>query len=360
MDNKPIKILLIEDNPGDAHLMKILLTSKYPGSFDIVHAETLDDAFKELDSGTFDVIMSDLGLPDSQGLDTVRSLKQKEVDLPIVVLTSLNDEDIALAAVKEGAQDYMVKGSADSLMFIRSIKYAIERHKLQKEIEAMREEFIATLTHDLKTPIVSMMGFTELVLDPDFGPISDEKVGYVNNIKFSGKILINMINNIVQSSRIEQGQFKIIYDNFSLTKLLDEIKEAFYPLSVMQKVSLEFKCPEDILVYADLNKTRQVFHNLISNAFKFIPENGTISIEVTLKDSLIDITVSDTGKGISKEEQNKIFEKFGQAEGERRGSGLGLYIVKKILEEHDTDIRMESEPGKGTKFFFSLKKGEKE
>lgn len=354
--NEFIKILLIEDNPADARLIDVILREASPSGFNVIRAETLGEALKKLDGEKFDAILSDLGLPDSMGLETVTGLREKKADTPIVVLTSLDDEKTAMEAVHEGAQDYIVKGKVDGGTFARSIKYAIERHKLQKEINDMREEFVATLTHDLKSPLVSIMGFASLITDPNYGDISKDKAGYAGNILYSSKFMLNIINNIIESSRIELGQFNIDKENFELSELLEEIKETFAPRIIMKKIGLNIECLENITVYADINKIRQVFHNLISNAFKFTPEGGAITVSVVQKDGFAEVTVSDTGRGIPEDMREHIFEKFFQAKGERRGSGLGLYITKKILEAHGSGIRLKNRPGEGAKFVFSLHK----
>jgi len=126
---------------------------------------------------------------------------------------------------------------------------------------------------------------------------------------------------------------------------------------MLGQVSLDFSCPRGTWVKADREKIREIFYNLISNALRFTPRDGTIAITATPQKDKVDISVSDTGRGIPEAEQHKVFKKFTQIKGERKGTGIGLYIVKSIVEAHNSAIKFKSTPGEGTTFFFSLEKG---
>lgn len=227
----------------------------------------------------------------------------------------------------------------------------------QKELERMKEEFIATITHDLKSPLSSIIGFTHLIADPSYGEIAPSKLEYIKIIQQSGAILLSLINNILDASRIEAGQMIYTFDDFLLNDLFRELNETFSAQAIQQDIKMVFELPEDLWANADINKMRQVFHNLISNAFRYTPRGGIISIMAKDDGERIHIEVSDTGKGIPESDHHKIFQKFAQIKGERRGTGLGLYIVKTILKGHGSDITFKSAPGIGTTFFFSLPKG---
>lgn len=228
----------------------------------------------------------------------------------------------------------------------------------QWELERMKEEFVATITHDLKSPIAAIMGFTELLADPRFGEISQNKLEYTKAIRQSGSMVLALISNIVDASRIEAGQMLYNYENFPIDEFMIELKQTFESLIMRGKIDLLLSYPEGEWTYADRPKILQVFHNLISNALRYTPNGGTISVNVTGDDNLLRFEVADTGKGIPEADQTRIFEKYQQGKSERRGTGLGLFIVKTILEGHGSSITVESETGKGTRFFFSLRKGE--
>ncbi|MHC9538796.1 MAG: ATP-binding protein [Vulcanimicrobiota bacterium] len=225
------------------------------------------------------------------------------------------------------------------------------------ELLHMKEEFTAAITHDLKSPIAAMMGFTELLIDSRFGDISEKKVEYVKLIQKSNTMLLNLVGNIVDSARIEVGQMNFDFEHLLLDDIIKELRDTFFPLSQKGQLTIDFTCPENTWIYADRTKLLQVFHNLISNSLRYTPKGGTISINAQEEGDRIKIAVRDTGRGIPAEEHGKLFQKFVQIKGGQRGTGLGLYIVKNILKGHESEITFQSEPGKGTSFFFSIAKG---
>lgn len=227
----------------------------------------------------------------------------------------------------------------------------------QLELMHMKEEFTAAITHDLKSPITAIMGFTDLLADPRFGEISEKKIEYAKMIRQSNLMLLNLVGNIIDSARIEVGQMHFSFEDVQLNDMLKELTDTFLPLAEKGGIRIEYSCPEDRWVFADRMKLMQIFHNLISNSLRFTPRGGTISVTAEDAGDRIMFTVSDTGRGIPKEEHGKIFQKFVQLKTGHRGTGLGLYIVKNIITGHDSDITFDSEPGKGTSFFFSIAKG---
>lgn len=229
----------------------------------------------------------------------------------------------------------------------------------QWNLDRMKEGFVAAITHDLKSPLTSIMGFAELLANPKLGEISPDKLEYVKMIRHSGNTLLSLISNIVDASRIEAGQMHYNFENFSLDDFFAELREIFQPQALKNHISLDLSCEENTWVYADRAKLLQVFHNLLSNALRYTPKEGKIWINAKRDKEHIDVEVHDTGKGIRKEEHERIFQRFVQAKGERQGTGLGLFIVKSILEGHSSKIRLESEEWKGAHFFFSIKKGTK-
>ncbi|MGV8121369.1 MAG: ATP-binding protein [Candidatus Xenobiia bacterium LiM19] len=225
------------------------------------------------------------------------------------------------------------------------------------ELMHMKEEFTAAITHDLKSPITAMMGFTELLLDPRFGDISEKKLEYVKLIRQSNNMLMNLVGNIVDSARIEVGQMHFDFEHIPLDIILKELGDTFLPLAIRAQITIDYTCSENTWVYADRIKLMQVFHNLISNSLRYTPKGGTISITAMEEGERIHFIVKDTGLGIPANEHGKLFQKFAQMKGGHRSTGLGLYIVKNILKGHNSDITFQSEPGKGTSFFFSVAKG---
>jgi PAS domain S-box-containing protein len=228
------------------------------------------------------------------------------------------------------------------------------RVEAQEELRRAREEFIAILSHDLKSPLASMMGYVQLI-ERIVGD-KEDLVHYLQMIKEIGGVMLNLIINIAETSRLESHTISCNFTDFSLIELFRELKRTFGALSIKHNISLSFSCPPEAVIRVDITKIRQVFHNLIINAFRHTPDGGSIEISggYVRKKKRILFEVKDSGCGIPESEQEKVFEKYVQGEGARKGTGLGLYIVKKFLECHGSDIEIESQQGSGTSFRFSL------
>jgi PAS domain S-box-containing protein len=252
--------------------------------------------------------------------------------------------EIALSAVETGEGSFYI-------CFVSDIS---TRKAAQEDLRLAREEFIAILTHDLKAPLASILGFADLLERSIDSEKQKAEHSYLSMIHYSGDIMLNLINNIVGASRIESGRLSFSFAIFPLEDLLEELRRVFYPLAAKQNITLDFSCPAGVRVNGDREKLRQVFHNLISNALRYTPRYKTISIRARSEGGRVHIAVADTGRGIPEAEQKKLFQKFVQVKGERKGTGLGLFIVRVVIEGHGSDVRLESEPGKGTTFFFSL------
>lgn len=159
METDSLRVFLIEDNPGDIDLIKEMLSEVDEIIIHLEFSDRLLTSMERLVEGNIDVILSDLSLPDSQGLETLRRLIERVPDTPIVVMTGLNDEKTGIEAVHQGAQDYLVKGQVDSNLLARSLRYAVERHRKQKELDA----FIHTVSHDLKNPLINIRSYLEML-----------------------------------------------------------------------------------------------------------------------------------------------------------------------------------------------------
>jgi signal transduction histidine kinase len=224
------------------------------------------------------------------------------------------------------------------------------------EIEKFKEDFLATVTHDLKSPLAAVVGYTNLLLHPKQQFSKEQEISFLTSILGSVKILQFLIDNILETARLESGRIVYQFEDFHLPTLLSEIETMFAPIVNSKKLTLQISS-DDLWVYGDREKLREVMNNLISNAVKFTAEEGRITISAAKQGDCASIQIADTGKGIPAEEIPKLFNKFVQVKGERRGTGLGLYIVKKIVEDHEQHIEVASTFGKGTEFSFTLKLG---
>jgi signal transduction histidine kinase len=243
-------------------------------------------------------------------------------------------------------------------IFTFYVQYIVRRlNKAEEDLQYTREEFIAVLTHDLKSPLASIMSYARLITEPRLGEISPNKREFAQVISKSGDIMLQLINNIISISKIEAGLMKYNFETFPLSELFNELKETFEPLAMEGSLSLEFANPEEISIRGDRIKLRQVFYNLISNSLRYTPPGGQIDISASMGDGRVAVEVCDSGTGIPEVDQETVFDKFAQVQGERSGTGLGLYIVKNFLSGHGSDVLLVSTRDKGTKFFFTLPRG---
>ncbi|WMW22565.1 PAS domain S-box protein [Methanolobus mangrovi] len=222
-----------------------------------------------------------------------------------------------------------------------------------------KSEFLATMSHELRTPLNSVIGFSDLLLDGNFGDLNEKQSRFMSNISTSGKHLLNLINDILDISKIEAGKMELFYEIFDFADMISDIHLMMKPLAAKKDILLDFEVePKNILINADRSKLKQVLYNIIGNAIKFSPENGKVQVDVSTKDNMLNVSIKDSGIGISRDDQVKLFQPFVQIDSainrKYEGTGLGLALVKNLLELHGGSIGVESELGEGSTFFFSV------
>ncbi|MBI5749177.1 MAG: sensor histidine kinase [Nitrospinae bacterium] len=230
-----------------------------------------------------------------------------------------------------------------------------------KNIDRQKTEFLNIIAHDLRTPLTSIRAYTDMLLMYKDKPETIKKVfvEFLDVIRHEGIRLENLVNDYLDLAKIEAGQMIFKSEPVDIKGIINKSLAIFYGEAMEHGINLKSLLSEDIpVINADDGKLRQVISNLLSNAIKYTPKGGTIAISAEKKDKYIEVCVEDTGPGISKEYHERIFEKFVQVQSRnervKKGTGLGLSIVKYIVEHHDGKVWVESEEGKGAKFFFTL------
>jgi signal transduction histidine kinase/CheY-like chemotaxis protein len=222
-----------------------------------------------------------------------------------------------------------------------------------------KSEFLAAMSHELRTPLNCIIGFSELLRDdPADDPGAARRRHFMNNINESGRHLLNLVNDILDLAKVEAGRMKLHPTDFELSTTLQAVAGAIIPLAEKKGLTLEtHPAPEAITIWADERKFRQVLYNLLSNAVKFTPEGGQVTMTVRLVDDLVEVTVADTGVGISPEEQKSLFEPFqqlGSSATRDEGTGLGLALTRRLVELQGGRIWVESTPAEGSRFAFTI------
>jgi len=228
-----------------------------------------------------------------------------------------------------------------------------------EEASRLKSKFLAYLSHELCTPLNIISGFSELMIDEVPGEINQEQKQCLNDIMSSSKHLLSLTNTLRDISKIEFGKMELQLRNIALPSVIESLRSEIMAITEPKKQSLEIEVEEGLpLVRADQTKIRQVFFNLLSNASRFTPGGGKLKIEVVKKNNWCWDSVIDNGIGIKKEDQERIFESFCQLDNpltkKMDGIGLGLAIVRQIVEKHGGRIWVESEYGKGSRFTFTL------
>ena len=243
----------------------------------------------------------------------------------------------------------------DKTLAVKTIK---EQNEKILEADKAKNEFIANISHELRTPLNAIIGFSEVLGSKIFGELNEKQAEYINDIYTSGVHLLGMINEILDISKLESNAMKISYSDFNPNTAINEVISVMQPLANKKSINVVFGSEFEQNVSLDYQKFQQILYNLLSNAIKFTPENGKIQIVLSSDKNNIVLSVKDSGKGIEKEAQSKIFDKFVQLENTytKTGSstGLGLTITKKFVEMMNGQIKVESKVGNGANFIVIL------
>jgi len=222
----------------------------------------------------------------------------------------------------------------------------------------MKSEFLSGMSHELRTPLHTIIGFTELLEEEIEGPLNAKQQRFIHHIHRDSQHLLALINDVLDLSKIESGRLELQHELFPLAEGLEEAVSSVRPRGEAKSIHIETSVPEGLEIFADRLRFKQILYNLLSNAVKFTPEKGRISVTVTTRPDFIEVAVADTGIGIPKEEHETVFDKFYQVgqrhAGGKDGTGLGLAITRRLVEEHGGLIQLQSEPGKGSCFTFTI------
>lgn len=362
-----ITALLVEDDPAQAFFLEEILPES---QVKIVHVSSLAEALQLVESRKFDVILQDLSLPDSDGLDTVQSILSHVKAVPIVILTGLSDEDIAIQAVQLGAQDYIPKKEITASLLLRSIRYAIERKRAEElavereralEASKLKSVFLGNMSHEFRTPLSGILGMNNLLLGSN---LTAEQWEYASMVQSCAQDLLEMISDILDISSIELGGIIIRHQPVNPLAALQAVEKVVSASARGKNLEVEVQYDQDLPenMLGDQLRVEQVLTCLARNAVKFT-KAGKIRLATSIASQDADFTtikfsISDTGIGIAEEEQRLLFMAFTQVDSSstRRygGLGLGLAISKRLVELMGGRIGVDSQKDAGSTFWFTI------
>lgn len=234
---------------------------------------------------------------------------------------------------------------------------ALIKAKIEAETaNRTKSEFLANMSHELRTPLNSIIGFSDMLLEVSSHNLKEKQVGYLKNISNSGKHLLTIINDILDLSKVEAGRMELFMENFMIVDAFEEVKRIMLVTATKKNISLEFNVEEQLMLKADKVRFKQILYNLTSNAIKFTPNDGSVYVSAKRSAGMLRLDIKDTGIGIAKKDFKNLSQTFRQLGSSSRrqyeGTGLGLYLVKMLVELHGGRIWVESELGKGSSFIF--------
>ena len=363
-DNKNFNILIVDDS---IFIRKSLKNILRPRKYNLFFAENAAKAEDILEKNQIHLILLDVELPDKSGVEFLEEIKAKEkfLDLPVIVISSNDNPVIVARLLKHGAKDFLKKPFiAEYLvlkcdLYLKNYKNLLllkEKNEEIRKLNKLKSEFFSSVSHEIKTPLNSINGFIKLLAKMD---LNKEATKYVKILDSTVNDLLKIINDLLDFEKMENKKLAIEHIEFNLKDILEEVKEIYTQKAKEKNIIFETEFINvDKNIISDPVRIKQIINNLLSNAFKFTPENKKVFLKVKIENENLFIEVEDEGIGIEKEKISKILEPFSQASKDTArkygGTGLGMSIVNNLVKLLKGEMKIESEINKGSKFLIQF------
>jgi len=398
------KILIVDDRPANLYALENVLRDV---DVTVIKANNGNEALISTLNHDFSLAILDVQMPEMDGYELAELLRSEEKTrfMPVIFLSAVFSDDFhVFKGYKSGAVDFITKPFNPDILLnkvkvfleldrknaelklqhtkleelintlnitntklqgeidertIAEIKLR-ESEKMLKELNATKDKFFSIVAHDLKNPFNTLIGFSNLLLNTGLNLTEEKKTNYLELIYKASKRGYSLLENLLEWSRSQTGRLEIKPQEFVLKQSIKECMNLHYSSAEKKFVSLTEQIDDTTKVFADVNMFTTVMRNLISNAIKFTPENGKIDITAIEKETEVQINVSDTGLGVSKESKEKLFRidvnHSTPGTNQEQGTGLGLILCKEFIEKNKGKIWVESALGEGSIFSFTLPK----
>ena len=391
MKEDTTRILLIEDDPGHSHLIQQAL-KKASSKYHVGSVESIVDAVTYLKSEEVDAVITDLSLPDGTGLDSVRMIREQHATVPILVLTMLDDSCTESAALEHGAQDYLPKNQATPEVLRRAIQHAIQRQQcvaqtcelleklnakgvqLERQKQLLRrknrrlkrlydtaQRFVDNVSHEFRTPLTVIQDYVSLVREGACGDVNAEQARMLEVAAVRVNDLNTMVDDMLDISKLEAGMLGAWRRRCRLSDVAESVAPALRQKAAVREVAFTIDLADDLPeVYCDAEKVGRVIINLVVNSIKFCGDDAHVRVwaRANYPSGEVVVSVEDNGQGIPPDDLERIFQRFKQLGSNIRqstkGFGLGLNIAQELTAINLGEMRVQSEPGHGSTFSFSV------
>jgi len=367
-----LKVLVVDDEPGiRSGIARILnnFTVGFPFmeedfSYETLEAESGEDALAILEKTPVDILLLDNKLPGVDGIELLEHIHQRNFDVYVMMITSYASLDLAVKATQRGAYNFLPKPFTPQEL--KAAIEAISKHlylrrvtrQVNDETRKTRFQFLSVLSHELKAPINAVEGYLQMMKEKQAGNNIDNYTQIIERSIERLQGMRTLINDLLDLTRIESGTKLREIKEFDLCETVRSVIETIEPSAQQRKIKIFTECPATCRVKADQEEMEIILNNLLSNAVKYNKEEGEVHVSLKKENASVIIKVQDTGIGMTEEEQSQLFRDFVRIKNAKTrhitGSGLGLSIVKKLVNEYDGEITVHSIPDKGSIFIVVL------
>jgi signal transduction histidine kinase len=353
-------VLVVDDQESIRKLVSLHLRKQ---GYDVYTARDGHEGLRLASEHHPDIIVSDLMMPGMDGMELCRHIKgdQRMRETFFIILTAKGKIEDKLEGFGIGADDYIVKPFNHHELLAR-VGSAMRIRLLQKELRELndlKDEFLGMAAHDMRTPLTVIKGWCDLFGGHLLGNLSAEQLEAIEGIGQQATLMLHLVNDLLDVAKIEAGKVQLTLGFHKIDEIVSEYLRSQFLVAQTKHIKLASEVASGLpRVWMDPERVGQVLGNLLSNAFKFSPENAAVTVSAVLSGDFVEVSVSDTGVGIPPQDVAKMFEKFAQVSSRatrgEKGTGLGLAIVKKIIELHGGRVWVKSKVGEGSTFTFSL------